>query len=156
MADAFEQMIWKSCLQGLLQEASMVICGMMQYHLETSENEGEVMCALREKMTSTIWSHEGVAKRTMFAHGPEMSTVPLEAQSLKTLSKMKQPRRILEIGMYTGYGASTMLKGCENATLASLEIDSFLKPWVRDGLASMPNLHTREDTFLRSVRFGVR
>ena len=31
--------------------------------------------------------------------------------------------------MYTGYGASTMLKGCENATLASLEIDSFLKPW---------------------------
>ena len=59
MADAFEQMIWKSCLQGLLQEASMVVCGMMQYHLETSENEGEVMCALREKMTSTIWSHEG-------------------------------------------------------------------------------------------------
>ena len=103
------------------------------------------MCALREKMTSTIWSHEGVAKRTMFAHGPEMSTVPLEAQSLKTLSKMKQPRRILEIGMYTGYGASTMLKGCENATLASLEIDSFLKPWVRDGLASMPNLLSRRE-----------
>ena len=113
--------------------------------LPRNQNEGEVMCALREKMTSTIWSHEVVAKRTMFAHGPELSTVPLEAQSLKTLSKMKQPRRILEIGMYTGYGASTMLKGCENATLASLEIDSFLKPWVRDGLASMPNLLSRRE-----------
>ena len=52
---------------------------------------------------------------------------------------MKQPRRILEIGIFTGYGAATMLKGCENATLVSPEIDSFLKPWVRDGLASMPN-----------------
>ena len=83
--------------------------------------------------------------RTMFAYGSEMSTVPLEAQSLKTLSKMNQPRRILEIGMYTGYGASTMLKGCENATLASLEIDSFLKPWVRNGLASMPNLLSRRE-----------
>ena len=145
MADAFEQMIWKSCLQGLLQEASMIVCGMEQYYLETSDNEGEAMCALREKMASTIWSHEWVAKRTMFAHGPEMSTVPLEAQFLKTLSTMKQPRRILEIGMFTGYGAATMLKGCENATLVSLEIDSFLKPWVRDGLALMPNLLSRRE-----------
>ena len=84
-------------------------------------------------------------KRTMFAHGPEMSTVPLEAQFLKTLSTMKQPRRILEIGIFTGYGAATMLKGCENATLVSPEIDSFLKPWVRDGLASMPNPLSRRE-----------
>ena len=107
MGDAFEQMIWKICLQGLLHEASMIVCGMEQYYLETSDNEGEAMCALREKMPSTIWSHEWVAKRTMFAHGPEMSTVPLEAQFLKTLSTMKQPRRFLEIGMFTGYGAAT-------------------------------------------------
>ena len=145
MADAFEQIIWKSCLHGLLQEANMIVCGMEQYYLETSDNEGEAMCALREKIASTIWSHEGVVKRTMFAHGPEMSTVPQEAQFLKTLSTMKQPRRILEIGIFTGYGAATMLKGCENATLVSPEIDSFLKPWVRDGLASMPNPLSRRE-----------
>ena len=129
MADAFDQMVWKNCLHGLLQEASMVLCGMKQYYLETSENEGEAMCALRETRTSTIWKHEGEEKRTMSDHGPEMSTVPLEAQSLKTLSKVKQPCRILVIDTYNGYGVSTLLKGCENATLASLEIDSFLKPF---------------------------
>ena len=102
MADAFDQMVWKSCLHGLLQEASMIVCCMKQYYLETSENEGDAMCALREARTSTIWSHEGVAKRTMSDHGPEMSTVPLEALSLKTLSKMKQPRRILEIDDSSG------------------------------------------------------
>ena len=66
----------------------MVLCGMKQYYLETSENEGEAMCALREARTSTIWKHEGEEKRTMSDHGPEMSTVPLEAQSLKTLLKV--------------------------------------------------------------------
>ena len=50
MADAVEQMIWKSCLQGLLQEANMIVCGMEQYYLETSDNEGEAMCALQEKI----------------------------------------------------------------------------------------------------------
>ena len=89
MADALDQMVWKSCLHGLLQEASMIVCGTKQYYLETSENEGEAMCALREARMSTIWRHEGVEKRTMSDHGPEMSTVPLETQSLKTLSKMK-------------------------------------------------------------------
>ena len=124
---------------------SMIECVKEQYYLETSDNEGEAMCALREKMASTILSHEWVVKRTMFAHGPEMSTVPLEAQFLKTLSMMKQPRRTLEIGMFTGYGAATMLQGCENATLVSLEIDSFLKPWVRGGLESRPNLLSRRE-----------
>ena len=40
------------------------------------------------------------------------------------------------IDIYNGYGVSTLLKGCENAMLASLEIDSFLKPWVQECLTS--------------------
>ena len=129
----------------------MVVCGTKQYYLETSENEGEAICALREARTSMIWSHEGIEKRTMSDHGPEMSTVPLEAQSPITLSKMKQPRRILVTDMYNGYGEFTLLKGCEYVTLASLEIDSFLKnvtpasfecapflkPWVQDAMCAL-------------------
>ena len=138
-------MIWKGGLQGLLQEASMIGSGTEENYLETSDKEGEAMCALREKIASTIWSHERLARRTMFAYDPEVSTDPLEAQLLKALSTMKQPRRTLEIDMFTGYGAAATLKGCENATLVSLEIDSFLKPWVRDGLASMPNPLSRRE-----------
>ena len=91
MADAFEQMIWKSDLHGLLQEASMIGCGLEQYYLETSDNEGEAMRALREKMASTIWSHEWVAKRTMFAYGPEMSTSPGSTVSENTLNDEAAP-----------------------------------------------------------------
>ena len=103
------------------------------------------MRALREKIAFTIWSHEWLAKRTMFAYGPEVSTDLLEAQFLKALSTMKQPRRTLEIDMFTGYGAAAMLKGCENATLVSFEIDSFLKPWVQECLTSMPNILSRRE-----------
>ena len=84
----------------------------------------------------------------MSDHGPEMITVPLETQSLKTLSKMKQPRRILVIDMYNGYGASTLLKGCEYATLASLEIDSFLKSETPASLECVPFLEPWVQEFL--------
>ena len=151
MADAFDQMVWKSCLHGLLQETCMVVCGMKQYYLKTSENKGEALCASREAKTSMIWSHEGIEKRTMSDHGPEMSTAPLETQSPITLSKMKQPRRILVTDMYNGYGEFTLLKGYEYVTLASLEIDSFLKnvtpasfecalflkPWVQEATRAL-------------------
>ena len=134
MADMSERTMWKDDLHGLLLGASLV-------DLETRDNEDEVMRTLREKIASTIWKHEC----DMFAYDPGVSTDPLEVQFLKVLSTMKQPRRILEIGVFTGYGAATMLKGCENATLVSPEIDSFLKPWVRDCLASMPNPLTRRE-----------
>ena len=134
MADMSERTMWKDDLHGLLLGASLV-------DLENRDNEDEVMRTLREKIASTIWKHEW----DMFAYDQGVSTDPLEVQFLNVLSTMKQPRRILEIGVFTGYGAATMLKGCENATLVSPEIDSFLKPWVRDGLASMPNPLTRRE-----------
>uniref|UniRef100_A0A7S0ZTP8 3-dehydroquinate synthase domain-containing protein n=1 Tax=Noctiluca scintillans TaxID=2966 RepID=A0A7S0ZTP8_NOCSC len=38
-----------------------------------------------------------------------------------------------------------MLEGCETATLVSLEIDPFLKPWVQECLALMPNILSRHE-----------
>ena len=111
MADAFDQMVWKSCLHGLLREASTSVCGMEQYYLETSDNESEgVVCSSGGELVHDL-EPRGVAKRTRSDHGPEMSTVPLEAQSLKTLSKMKQPCRILEIDSTLDMAHQTLQKG---------------------------------------------
>ena len=91
MADAVEQMIWKSCLQGLLQEANMIVCGMEQYYLETSDNEGEAMCALQEKIASTIWSHEWVVKRTMFPRSRDEHSSPGSTVSENILNDEAAP-----------------------------------------------------------------
>ena len=94
MADMSERMISKGGLQDLLQETSLVGSGTVQYYLETSDNEDEAMRTLREKIASTIWSHEW----TKLAYGPDVSTDPLEAQFLKTLLTMERPCRTLVIG----------------------------------------------------------
>ena len=97
----------------------MIGSGTEQYDLETNDNGCEEMGTRREKIASKIWGHEWLAKRTLFTDGPEVSTDPLEAQFLKALSTMKQPCLTLEIGMFTRYGAATMLmdSGLRNACL---------------------------------------
>merc|ERR550539_1446753 len=79
----------------------------------------------------------------MFAYGKEMACDPLEAQFLKALSAMKRPRRVLEVGMFTGYGAAALLEGSPNSEVVSLEIDPYLKTWVGDCLAPFPDVARR-------------
>ena len=139
MADISERMISKGDLQDLLQETSLVGSGTVQYYFETSNNEDEAMRTLRENIASKIWSHEW----TMFAYGPGVSTDPLEAQFLKVHLTMKQSCMTLEIGMITRYGADVMRMDSGYATLVSIEIDPFRKPWVQECLTSMPNILSR-------------
>ena len=117
--------------------------GTGQYYFQTNDNECEVMRTRREKIVSKIWGHEWLAKRTLFADGPDVSTDHLEAQFLKAHSTMKQSCLTLEIGMIARYGADVMRTDSGYATLVSIEIDPFLKPWVQEYLTSMPNILSR-------------
>ena len=56
---------------------------------------------------------------------------------------MKQSCMTLEIGMITRYGADVMRMDSGYATLVSIEIDPFRKPWVQECLTSMPNILSR-------------
>ena len=68
MADMSERTMWKDDVHGLLLEASLA-------DLENRENEDQ-MRTLREKMASKIWKHDW----DMSAHGPGVSTDPLDVQ----------------------------------------------------------------------------
>ena len=59
-----------------------------------------------------------------------MSTVPLEAVLLKQLVFMERPQRVLEVGMFVGYGAAAMLEGSPTTQVVSLEIDPYLETWL--------------------------
>jgi 3-dehydroquinate synthase len=104
------------------------------------------MRAVREKMLSTPWGDLWAAKQTMFSYGEEMSTDPLEAMLLKQLTFMCAPRRVMEIGMFVGYGSVAMLEGCATSHVVSLEIDPYLKGWLSScltdaGFADMTKRH---------------
>merc|ERR1712232_1088960 len=110
-----------------------------------SKCEGLAMKAVREKMLATPWAEEWLAKRTMFSYGEEMSTDPLEAMLLKELVALGKPCRILEIGMFVGYGAVAMLEGCTSSQVVSLEIDPYLKDWLSSCLADFPQISERHE-----------
>jgi predicted O-methyltransferase YrrM len=52
---------------------------------------------------------------------------------------MKNPKRVLEIGMFTGYGAAAIVEALPaDGECVSLDIDPFLKTWVGDVMNKFP------------------
>jgi caffeoyl-CoA O-methyltransferase len=137
--------VLSSRVEGLVAELSQVVGKQDAYCVEQSKAEGPVMAAIREKMLSTDWGEEWEKKRTMFSYGEEMSTDPLEAMLLKQFAFMTKPRRILEVGMFAGYGSAAMLEGAPHTQVVSLDIDPYLKEWVGSCLAQFPDCARRHE-----------
>merc|ERR1719420_317529 len=64
---------------------------------------------------------------------------------LKELVSLGRPFRVLEIGMFVGYGAVAMLEGCSSAKVVSLEIDPYLKGWLSSCLEGFPQISERHE-----------
>lgn len=63
---------------------------------------------------------------------PRMLSGQLQGRMLSMLSQMIQPKRILEIGTYTGYSAICMAEGMqEDGKLITLDINEELEVMVR-------------------------
>lgn len=137
--------VLSSRVEGLVAELSQVVGKQDAYCVSQSTGEGPAMKAVREKMLATPWGKEWDAKRTMFSYGEEMSTDPLEAMMLKQLTFMNRPRRILEIGMFVGYGSTAMLEGWPSARVVSLEIDPYLPGWLSSCLEKFPEITCRHE-----------
>ncbi|MCO4293424.1 O-methyltransferase [Solitalea sp. MAHUQ-68] len=63
---------------------------------------------------------------------PRMLSGHFQGRTLSMLSKMIKPKRILEIGTYTGYSAICLAEGLEeDGLLTTLDINEELEPFVR-------------------------
>merc|ERR1719159_320690 len=126
-------------IEGLAKELFCIISGADPYIGSISTAEGPIMKAIREKMDSTDFDDLWEKKKTMFAYGPELSTDPVEAQTIKMFTFMKGARRVLEIGMFCGYGAAAIVEALpEGGQCVSLDIDPFLKGWVEETMNTFP------------------
>lgn len=71
----------------------------------------------------------------------------IQGRLLKMLVRMIRPRRVLELGTFSGYSALCMAEALEpGATLHTVEVDDELEDFIRANLASAPageniNLH---------------
>merc|ERR1712187_509947 len=107
--------------------------------ISVSNADGPIMKAIKEKMDGTDWDTLHSQAKTMFSYGPEMSTDPTEAQTITMFTFMKNAKRVLEVGMFTGYGAAAIVEALPpDGECVSLDIDPFLKTWVGEVMAKFP------------------
>ena len=70
---------------------------------------------------------------------PRMLSGHLQGRFLSLVSKMMQPKRILEIGTYTGYSAISMAEGlADDGLLYTIDVNEELKPRVLSYFAASP------------------
>ncbi|MDO4702790.1 O-methyltransferase [Tannerella sp.] len=71
---------------------------------------------------------------------PRMIAGPLQGRVLKMFCRMLRPKRILEIGTYTGYATFCMAEGIdEDAVIHTVEINDEMEPFFRPYFEQSPD-----------------
>ncbi len=105
-----------------------------EYILKHSDNEPAYLASLNRK----TWLRQT---------NPRMISGHLQGRVLSMLSKMIAPKRILEVGAFTGYSALCLAEGLtENGCLDTIEIDDELEEILLESFEDSPfakkiNLH---------------
>lgn len=119
-------------LSSHLQEALDIACGLDDYLERMSTQESEHLAELYKKTVTHDWDQVHKEGKTMFRLPKECITGHVEGQTLKMLVHMAQAKRILEIGMFTGYGALSMAEGLpEDGCLVACEFEPYLKEFAQ-------------------------
>lgn len=66
----------------------------------------------------------------------------IQGRLLKMLMRMTSPKRVLELGTFSGYSALCMAEGArEDAIIDTIEVDDELEDFIRQNLSSSPFGH---------------
>ncbi|KAG7493324.1 3-hydroxybutyrate dehydrogenase type 2 [Solea senegalensis] len=119
-------------LKGHLQKALDVASGMDDYLEKMTTQESEPLAELYKKTISHDWDEVYKEGKTMYRLPKECITGHVEGQTLKMLIHMSQAKAVLEIGMFTGYGALSMAEGLpEDGHLVACELEPYLKEFAQ-------------------------
>nr|XP_006630675.1 PREDICTED: uncharacterized protein LOC102695979 isoform X1 [Lepisosteus oculatus] len=119
-------------LKTCLQKALDISYGLDMYLEEMTSHESEQLGELYRKTVACDWNKLHQDGKTLFNLPKECITGHVEGQVLKTLVEITKAKRVLEIGMFTGYGALSMAEGLpEDGTLVACEIEPYLKEFAQ-------------------------
>ncbi|XP_063072506.1 uncharacterized protein zgc:113054 [Engraulis encrasicolus] len=115
-----------------LQKALDMASGLGGYLDRMTCPESQPLAELYEKTLSHDWSNVHQEGHTMFCLPKECITGHVEGQVLKMLVHMCKAKRVLEIGMFTGYGALSMAEALpEDGRLIACEHEAYLKEFAQ-------------------------
>lgn len=115
-----------------LQKALDIASGLDDYLEKMTTQESEPLAELYKKTFSHDWDQVHKEGKTMFKLPKECITGHVEGQTLKMLIHMSQAKKVLEIGMFTGYGALSMAEALpEDGCLLACELEPYLKEFAQ-------------------------
>lgn len=131
-----------------LGEARKLAAGLDPYIEEMSSPPSEALSALERATRSEDWAGRSASGDTALPLTQVMLSGHLEGQFLAMLIGFSGARRVLEIGMFTGYGALAMAEALPaDGMLVALEIDDFAADFAQGHFDGSP--HGRKIEILR-------
>lgn len=115
-------------LRDHLQKALDIAGGLDGYLEHMSSPESEPLVELYRKSMTHDWDKVYKDGKTLFRLPNTCITGQVEGQVLKMLVHMSKAKRVLEIGMFTGYGALSMAEALpQDGQLIACELEPYLK-----------------------------
>lgn len=99
------------------------------YILSHSDDEGTLLAAIERDANVNLLR-------------PRMLSGHLQGRILKMFCRMIRPKRVLEIGTYTGYATLCLAEGCDDeAEIHTIEINDEMEDFIRKYLEQSPYRH---------------
>ena len=122
-----------------IRRARELAAGLDAYTEEMTTPASDALAKLEADTRSEDWQGRFDSDETSLPLQQNMLSGNLEGQFLATLVAMSGARHVLEIGLFTGYGALAMAEALgENGRLTALEIDPYAADFAREHFAASP------------------
>ncbi|WP_310483066.1 class I SAM-dependent methyltransferase [Chamaesiphon sp. VAR_48_metabat_403] len=129
-------------LKSELRQACELASGLDPYLSHCTTPESPALAALVRRTQSEDWSQRFVDRETGHQLEQEMLSGHVEGQFLKFLIHVTQARRVLEIGMFTGYSALAMAEALpDDGEVVACEVDAYVAKFAQECFNESPNGH---------------
>ncbi len=123
-----------------LLKASRLASGLDPYLEECTTPESAALIALADKTAREQWNNRFDRGETVVALEQEMLSGHIEGQTLKMFIHMIKAKRVLEIGMFTGYSALAMAEALPaDGKLIACEVDPYTAEFGKAAFRESPH-----------------
>ena len=142
-------------LLSLLQKAQALASGLDPYLAACTTSESDDLAALARKTAAEDWSARS-NQQTGLQLEQEMLSGHVEGQTLKLFVQMTRAKRVLEVGMFTGYSTLAMAEALpDDGGVVACEVDAYVASFARACFSASPHggkIHTRVAPALDTLR----
>ncbi|MGF1513754.1 MAG: O-methyltransferase [Elainellaceae cyanobacterium] len=125
-----------------LRQIQALAAGLDPYLKECTTPESPALSNLAQKTATEDWGRQFSDRKTVAPLEQEMLSGHVEGQALKLFVHMSGAKRILEVGLFTGYSALAMAEALpDDGHLLACEVDAYAAAFARACFDASPHGH---------------